>query len=97
MLFPNMRAHTYRVSGRAAVACGKTRQAIRYFERALQEATKFGNRSEYARTLIDKSMLVQGEESASLREEGLKSLKELQTVLPEAEMSMLQTRSSVAQ
>jgi tetratricopeptide (TPR) repeat protein len=85
MFFPNMRAHTYRVSGRAAMACGKTRQALRYFDRALKEATKFGNRSEYARTLIDKSRLVQGEESAQLREEGLKRLKELHNVLPEAE------------
>jgi tetratricopeptide (TPR) repeat protein len=85
MFFPNMRAHTYRVSGRAAAACGKTGKALRYFDRALKEATKFGNRSEYARTLIDKSRLIDGEESARLREEGLKRLQELHNVLPDAE------------
>ncbi len=33
MLFPNMRAHTYRVSGRAAAANGKIAKAIRFFRR----------------------------------------------------------------
>jgi tetratricopeptide (TPR) repeat protein len=94
MLFPNIRAHTYRVCGRVSAANGKIRKANRFFDSALQAATKFGNRGEYARTLIDKSMILQGEEQQKLRKEGLQRLKELHTVLPEAEMALLQTRSS---
>lgn len=86
MLFPNMRAHTYRVSGRAAAAMGKTRKAIRFFDCALEAATKFGNHGEYARTLIDKAKLIDGQESHKLRDEGLRRLQLLHTVLPEMEI-----------
>jgi tetratricopeptide (TPR) repeat protein len=92
MLFPNMRAHTYRVSGRASAASGKTREALRHFDRALREATRFGNQSEYARTLVDKSMLLRGEESERLRREGLSRLKDLHTVLPVAEAVHLEVQ-----
>jgi tetratricopeptide (TPR) repeat protein len=91
MLFPNMRAHTYRVSGRVAAACGKARLAIKYFDRALVDAKKFGNRGEYARTLIDKSQVISGDEALKLREEGLRLLNELHTVLPEAEIAVLES------
>ncbi len=92
MSFPNMRAHTYRVSGRVATACGKTRRAIKYFDRALVYAKKFRNRGEYARTLIDKSLLIDGPDALKMREEGLQLLSELHTVLPEAEVAMLASK-----
>lgn len=94
MLFPNMRAHTYRVSGRAAAANGKIAKAIRFFDAALEAATKFGNRAEYARALIDKSMLIKGEQKHRRRDEGLHRLQQLHTVLPEAESRILQADSS---
>ncbi len=84
--FPNMRAHTLRVSGRVAAACGKTRQAVRYFDQAMIAATKYGNRGEYARALIDKSLLVDGDVANSLRSEGLAILQAHHTVLPDAEL-----------
>jgi tetratricopeptide (TPR) repeat protein len=90
MFFPNMRAHAYRVCGRVAAANGQIRKAIGFFDSALEAATKFGNRSEYARSLIDKSMILEGEEQQRLRQEGLQQLKELHTVLPDAEIALLQ-------
>ena len=86
-----MRAHTYRVSGRVTAACGKTRRAIKYFDRALVDAKKFGNQGEYARTLIDKSFLIDGPDALKMREEGLQQLRELHTVLPEAEVAVLES------
>jgi serine/threonine protein kinase/tetratricopeptide (TPR) repeat protein len=84
--FPNMRAHTLRVSGRVAAASGKSLKAIKYFDKALVAASKYGNRGEYARALIDKSQLLQADAAKSCREQGLTLLKELNTVLPTAEM-----------
>jgi tetratricopeptide (TPR) repeat protein len=92
--FPNMRAHTYRVSGRVAAACGKTRRAIKYLDRALVDAKKFGNQSEYARILIDKSLLIDGPDAFRMREDGLRQLRELHTVLPEAEVAVLKSKES---
>ncbi len=86
--FPNMRAHTLRVSGRVAAACGKSRKAIKYFDRALLAAKKFGNRSEYARTLIDKSRMLKDDAARNCREEGLRLLQDLRTVLPAAEIAL---------
>lgn len=86
--FPNMRAHTFRVSGRVAAVCGKTRRAIRYFDKALIAAKKFGNRSEYARSLIDKSLMLKDDAARNCRAEGLRLLQELRTVLPAAEIAL---------
>lgn len=88
VLFPNMRAHTLRVSGRVAAACGKSLKAIKYLDKALNAATKYGNRGEYARALIDKSLLLQADAAKSCREQGLTLLQELNTVLPTAELEV---------
>ena len=53
---------------------------------------KFGNRGEYARTLIDKSLVIDGADAIKIREEGLRLLKGLHTVLPEAEVAVLESK-----
>jgi tetratricopeptide (TPR) repeat protein len=85
----NLRAHSFRVAGRVAAARGKKKLAMRCFDRSLAAAKKFENHGEYARALIDKSLLVDGSEAAELRAEGLRRLAELSTVLPRAEQKIL--------
>jgi len=87
--FPNMRAHTLRVSGRVAAACGKTHRAIRYFDKALVAAKKFGNRGEYARTLIDKSRILKDDAAKKCIEEGLRIMNELGSVLPASDLEVI--------
>ena len=87
-LFPNLRAHSYRVSGRLCAAKGKTKKALKYFDKAIAAAEKIGARYEQARALIDKSMLDHPDAMAD-RQRGLDILKELECVLPLAEQEYL--------
>ncbi|MDP1559782.1 MAG: protein kinase [Pirellulaceae bacterium] len=87
-LFPNHRPATYRASGRLAVAKGKTRKAIKYFDKAIAAAEKIGAEYELARSLIDKSMLDHPQATAD-RQCGLDLLESLGCVLPDAEVEYL--------
>ena len=87
-LFPNLRPHAFRVSGRLAAAKRKQNTAIRYFDRAIAAAEKIGAEYELARSLIDKSMLDYPEAQPD-RERGLELLASLGCVLPDAELEYL--------
>ncbi len=65
--FPTLRAHCYRVSGRAALACGRLQKAPKYFDKAIASAEKIGARYELARALIDKSILDHSDAKADRR------------------------------
>ena len=88
VFFPNLNVHALRVSGRACVANGKTKKALKYFDKTIAAAEKIGARYEHARALIDKSMLDHPDAMAD-RERGLEILKELECVLPLAEQEYL--------
>jgi tetratricopeptide (TPR) repeat protein len=87
-LFPNHRPPSYRASGRLAAAKGKTRRAIKYFDKAIAAATKIGAEYELARSMIDKSMLDHPQATAD-RQRGLDLLESLGCVLPDAEVEYL--------
>ncbi len=80
-MFPTLKAHGLRVSGRTAAARGKRKRAVRYFTRAIAQAEKLGANYELARALIDRSWFVD-ETAATDRERGLAILEELECVLP---------------
>ncbi len=82
--FPNYRSHALRVSGRAAQALGKTKQAARYFEQAIIAAEKLGARYDLARALLDASRVIPDKADA-YRQRGQQVLDELGAVVPEAE------------
>lgn len=86
--FPNLRPHSFRVSGRAATANGKPKKALKYFDKAIATAEKIGARYEHARSLIDKSIL-DHPDAGTDRKRGLQMLEELGCVLPVAEMKYL--------
>jgi serine/threonine protein kinase/tetratricopeptide (TPR) repeat protein len=87
-LFPNNLPHAHRVSARHAVAKGKKRKAMKYFDKALAAAQKVGADYEGARARIDKSML-DYPNSKWDREQGLALLESLGCVLPDAEVEYL--------
>ncbi len=83
-LYPNYGPHALRVSGRAAFALGKTRQAARYLERAIVAAERLGARYDLARSLLDASRVIP-EKAEDYRRRGQRLLDELGAVVPEAE------------
>ena len=87
-LFPNLRPHSFRVSARLCTAKGKTKKALKYFDKAIAAAEKIGARYEHARALIDKSML-DHPNAMTDRQRGLQMLEELSCVLPLAEQEYL--------
>ena len=87
-LFPGNLPYAYRISGRLLTAVHKRSRAQRYLDRALSEAQDLGARYEYARALIDKSMLDYPEAMAD-RQRGLGLLESLGCVLPDAEVQYL--------
>lgn len=87
-LFPTQTAFAFRVSGRLCAAKGKTKKALKYFDKAIAAAEKIGARYEHARALIDKSML-DHPNGMTDRERGLEMLRELECVLPVAEQEYL--------
>jgi tetratricopeptide (TPR) repeat protein len=84
MLYPNIKSHALRVSGRAAFALGKPAKAARYFEQAIKAAEKLGARYDLARAYLDASVVV-SDRSAEYRARGLQLLKELGAAVPAAE------------
>jgi eukaryotic-like serine/threonine-protein kinase len=82
-MFPNYESHALRASGRAAFALGKTKNAARYFERAIVAALKLGARYDLARALLDASRAIP--DRADLYRRGRQLLAELGAVVPEAE------------
>ena len=53
LLFPNLKVHALRVSGRACVASGNSRKGNKYFDKAIAAAQKIGAKYEQARATID--------------------------------------------
>jgi tetratricopeptide (TPR) repeat protein len=94
--FRNTRAQTYRACGRVAAASGKKRKAEIWFNRAKLAAEKFENKFEYARSLIDWSLVHDAETSQATCEEGLAILDSLHTVLPKSEREIIQQRFGIA-
>lgn len=88
LLFPNLRPHAYRISGRVAATRRKHEKAKLYFDKAVAAAEKIGAEYEYARALIDKSMLDYPEANSD-RQQGLELLESLGCVLPDAEVEYL--------
>lgn len=82
--FPNYRPLALRVSGRAAQALGKSKQAARYFERAIATAETLGARYDLARAYLDASHVIPAKADTYLRL-GRELLAELGAVVPEAE------------
>jgi tetratricopeptide (TPR) repeat protein len=82
--YPNYGPHALRVSGRAAFALGKTKQASRYLERSIAAAEKLGARYDLARSLLDASRVIP-EKANEYRRRGQQLLDELGAVVPEAE------------
>ncbi|MCA9144648.1 MAG: protein kinase [Planctomycetales bacterium] len=87
-IFPNTRAHAYRVSARLALAKGKPKKSLRLLNRAIAAAERIGANYELARSLIDRSILDHPDAQAD-REAGLDLLARLGCVLPDAEMEFL--------
>ena len=87
-LFPTQKPHACRITGRLCAAKGKTKKALKYFDKAIAAAEKIGARYEHSRALIDKSMLDHPDAMAD-RERGLQMLHELECVLPLAEQEYL--------
>ncbi len=83
-LFPNLRAHALRVSGRAAFATGKTRRAARYLERSIAAAEAHGARYDLARALLDASLVIPVK-ADEYRRRGHQLLDELGAAVPDAE------------
>jgi eukaryotic-like serine/threonine-protein kinase len=83
-LFPNCRPLSLRISGRAAFAVGKTRQAARYLERSIVAAEAHGARYDLARALLDASLVIPVK-ADEYRRRGHQLLDELGAVVPEAE------------
>jgi hypothetical protein len=71
-----------------AAAKGKTRRAIKYFDKAIASAQKIGAEYELARSSIDKSLLDHPQAAAD-RQRGLDLLESLGCVLPDAEVEYL--------
>ncbi len=93
--FPNIRAQTYRACGRVAAAKGKHAKALQYFDHALVAAQRYENRGEYARALIDISLVADTDQAKETCVLGLKLLKELHTVLPQAEREIIASRFGI--
>jgi tetratricopeptide (TPR) repeat protein len=87
-LFPNVRPHACRVSGRLAAAKGQAKKACKYFDRAIALTAQMGAHYEHARALIDKSILDYPEANVD-RQKGLALLESLGCVLPDAEVEYL--------
>ena len=87
-LFPNQKPPAWRVSGRLAAAKGRTRRAIRCFDKAIAAGDKIGARYEQARSFIDKSTLDYVDAETD-RQHGISMLEELGCVLPDAELEYL--------
>ena len=88
LVFPNLKVHALRVSGRACVASGNSRKGKKYFDKAIAAAQKIGAKYEQARATIDKSMLDYPEAKTD-RQRGLELLESLGCVLPDAEVGYL--------
>ncbi len=84
--YRNYGPHALRVSGRAAFALGRKKQAIRYLERSIAAAEKLGARYDLARALLDASLVIP-EKADDYRRRGQQLLDELGAVVPEAERS----------
>jgi serine/threonine protein kinase/tetratricopeptide (TPR) repeat protein len=80
-LYPTLKAHGLRVSGRAAAVRGRKKWAVRYFTMAIAQAEKLGANYELARALIDRSWFL-SETADTDRARGLAILEELECVLP---------------
>ena len=85
-LFLVARAHCLRVRGRHAFVTGNRRKALRFMDRAIATAEQQGSPYELARALLDRS-LINPDTAAADREKGESLLKELSSVLPEAEVA----------
>jgi hypothetical protein len=90
-IFKVTRAYCFRVRGRHAFVMGKTRKALRYFDRAILSAQQHGLPYDRARAILDRS-LINGDTAARDRdrEEGQSLLRELSSVLPKAEQLAFQ-------
>ncbi len=82
--YPNYGPHALRVSGRAAFALGRKKQAARYLERSIAAAEKLGARYDLARALLDASLVIP-DKADDYRRRGQQLLAELGAVVPEAE------------
>ena len=83
-LFPNYGAHSYRVSGRAAAAMGKTAKAAGYFRKAIAAAEKIGARYDLARAYLDAARVIP-EKADEYERLGHAILNEIGGTIPEAE------------
>jgi hypothetical protein len=87
-VFVNIRAHAYRISDRAAVACGKTARGIKFFNKAIRTAEQSEARGELARALLDKSA-INPQTAAADRKQATRILEELGAVIHPSEQQAL--------
>ena len=87
-VFPNIRAHGFRVTGRLKVSQGRQGKAMKWFDKAIAAAEKIGAEYDKARALIDKSLCDYPQADAD-RARGLDLLEQLGCVLPDAEVEYL--------
>lgn len=87
-VFPNTRAHAYRVSARLAKVRGKQKRSLRLLDKAMWAAKRIGAQYEHARILIDRSTFALPDAETD-REAGLRLLAELGCALPDAEVDFL--------
>ena len=85
---PNQHPHLQRAYGRAKYGMGKTRQAIRHFEKAIRLSEQKGMDFQRARSLLDLAA-VKEEERDENRTEAICLLKEMESVIPRAESWLL--------
>src|SRR5262249_47908368 len=85
-LFMVARAHGLRARGRHAFVTGNRRKALRLINLAITTAEQQGSPYELARALLDRS-LINPDTAIPDREKGEALLRELNSVLPEAEQA----------
>lgn len=85
---PNQQSHLLRVCGRAAMALGKPRKAIRKFEKAVKLSAKKGMNYQLSKSLLDLAAVKESGREEN-RAEAIRLLKEMESVIPRAESWLL--------
>ena len=86
--YPNLRSPLDRVRGRAFLTRGKSRKAVRWFERAVASAKTLDMRYDLAKSLLDLSA-VKEDGRDNNRRTAISLLKETESVIPRAESWLL--------
>ncbi|WP_166825672.1 serine/threonine protein kinase [Thalassoroseus pseudoceratinae] len=87
-LYPDIASPAQRSRGRAYAAKGNTRKAVRCFAKAIRRADEFGAEYDRAKSLLDLAA-VQTNGQDKLRQEAIKVLKKMESVIPRAESWLL--------